>query len=122
MGKGVIKENNITLNDDRIHSNDNGFYVIFDTAIVISPETRIYLLEKSGSEININKCEIFDPASKIYKIVELVKLVGNGYALYSGYYITKHQHLRFCIDTKVKPELRLENFYYVGDDALEVGK
>jgi hypothetical protein len=121
MGKGVIKEDKITLNNDRIYSDECGFYVIFDLVVVLTPETRINLL-MPGLEININKCEISDPASKTHKIVELVKLVGSGYALYNIYHIKKYQHLRFFLDTKVKLELsklelRLENFYYTGDNA-----
>lgn len=122
QGKAIIKNNVIRLSRDRLHSYADGFCVKLDCEAILTPKTRIYLLDMENGIASVSKtyitgCNIFSPATKQFMKVELVKLVELGYAVYNNYY-TSNEFLRFSIDTKIIPdntEFRMMDFYYIGD-------
>ena len=119
-GKEVIKVHEIGLVNEKICSDEDGFYVTLDTEIFITPETRIYICDtKEGKLVTsksiITKCYALDTITKETNVIELIKLVGNVYVVYNRCLIRKNAHIKFFTDSEIPYKLTIFNFYFVGD-------
>lgn len=91
--------------DKSLKFHTNGSYACIDLnnnderlnleGIILTHDTRIYI-----SDSEIIGCCIVSP-SEINRSIEMVKLVGNGYALLNRYYVDKYDKIHITIKDKV---------------------
>lgn len=120
-GLDIIKGHKIELTDERLCKFEKGVYAKFDCGILLTTETRIYIedLENENivpSKTKITKCYTYDISTKsISDGIELIKLAGNGYAVYCNCIVKRYHQLRFNIDSDVPAKISILNFSFVGD-------
>ncbi len=121
-GYGIIKKGMLELNKDKINLINDGFYVTFDSSVILTPETRIHLIDtennvESKSNPDIIGCKEYNPSTKEINPIELIELVGKmGYAVYNKYCIKTPNHLIFTTNIKIIPNITyiliITNFYF----------
>jgi len=125
-GYEIIKKGILELNKDRINKIKDGFYVTFDSSVILTPETRIYLRDvennsESKSKTDIIGCKEYNPSTKEINPIELIELVGKiKYAVYNKYCIKTPNHLIFNTNNIDVPEITyrliITNLYFTDVD------
>lgn len=118
LGQEVTRKDKHEFIGDSIYPNEGGFYITFNNDVLLTTETRILFMNNEGKIITsdiIENCSIFDPYSEEFQMVELVKIIGNGYAIHNRYHFKKHQQLGFSsnLSIGVNYKMILTYLYFV---------